>query len=151
MIPIHYSLEKYHIHGSRILSRSFQVEKWDSEDDEDPENAEANTSMGSGMDIGNTSGDSHKMDIDEQSPTNPPPGSEDTDDSDDEDLDDPSDVAMVPMADMLNARYGSENVGISVSGEMLSGRLSHVHRPNCSMRKRTYGWSLRNPLRRVSK
>ena len=33
-------------------------------------------------------------------------------DSDDED---PSDVAMVPMADMLNARYGCENVGLLFS------------------------------------
>ena len=31
-------------------------------------------------------------------------------DSDDEDREDPSDVAMVPMADMLNARFESENV-----------------------------------------
>ena len=31
-------------------------------------------------------------------------------DEDDEDADDQSDVAMVPMADMLNARYGAENV-----------------------------------------
>lgn len=30
--------------------------------------------------------------------------------SDDDDAEDPSNVAMVPMADMLNARYGSENV-----------------------------------------
>ena len=30
---------------------------------------------------------------------------------DDDDVEDPSDVAMVPMADMLNARYGCENVG----------------------------------------
>ena len=33
------------------------------------------------------------------------------DDDDDDDLEDLSDVAMVPMADMLNARYGCENVG----------------------------------------
>jgi len=32
------------------------------------------------------------------------------DDSGDEDLEDSSDVAMVPMADILNARYGCENV-----------------------------------------
>lgn len=31
-------------------------------------------------------------------------------DSDDEDIYDSSDVAMVPMADLLNARYDSENV-----------------------------------------
>jgi len=31
-------------------------------------------------------------------------------DSDDDEDEDPGDVAMVPMADVLNARYGSENV-----------------------------------------
>ena len=35
------------------------------------------------------------------------------DDSDDEDREDPADVAMVPMADMLNARFESENVSRS--------------------------------------
>ena len=34
----------------------------------------------------------------------------DDEDSDDEDQEDPADVAMVPMADMLNARFESENV-----------------------------------------
>ena len=36
---------------------------------------------------------------------------EDEEDEDDDD-EDPSDVAMVPMADMLNARYESENVSV---------------------------------------
>ena len=35
---------------------------------------------------------------------------EDDEDSDDEDRENPADVAMVPMADMLNARFESENV-----------------------------------------
>ena len=52
------------------------------------------------------------MEVDEPSH----PESEDNEiveeDSDDED---PSDVAMVPMADMLNARYGCENVGLLFS------------------------------------
>lgn len=94
--------------------------------------------MGSGMDVSfgdvdaNTSGsgDIKMMDIDEPelesliaTPNHPPPpdsapesednGENDDDDSDDED--DPSDVAMVPMADMLNARYGCENVRSSIS------------------------------------
>jgi hypothetical protein len=39
---------------------------------------------------------------------------EPSDDSDsDDDSDDSSDVAMVPMADILNARYGCENVSPS--------------------------------------
>ena len=101
LIPTYYSLERYHIHGSQILSRSFQVERWEGEDE-----GEANTSIQS---VGNTSGD---MEVDEPSH----PESEDNEiveeDSDDED---PSDVAMVPMADMLNAKYGCENVGLLFS------------------------------------
>jgi SET domain-containing protein 6 len=110
LIPQFYSLEKYHIHGSRILSRSFQVEKWEGEDDVDEENPQANASADSGMDVANTSAGSG-MDVDED-PANAPQPDESAD-SDDEDVGDPSDVAMVPMADMLNARYGSENVGNS--------------------------------------
>ena len=34
-------------------------------------------------------------------------------DEEDEDIEDPADVAMVPMADMLNARFESENVGLT--------------------------------------
>ncbi|TFK53554.1 SET domain-containing protein [Heliocybe sulcata] len=98
-----YSLEQYHTHGSRILSRSFHVEKSDDEDSD--EDAEA--------------GCSDAMDTDEAPQLVAPsgPGSAENDsaagaageDSDDEDDEDVGDVAMVPMADMLNARYGSEN------------------------------------------
>jgi N-lysine methyltransferase SETD6 len=86
--------------GSRILSRSFNVEKWDSGEGED-ENAAANTSRGSEMDVDAPQGSerdesaSHHNEAEEE-------GGLDIDDSDD--------IAMVPMADMLNARYGSENV-----------------------------------------
>ncbi|RXW25028.1 hypothetical protein EST38_g843 [Candolleomyces aberdarensis] len=86
--------------GSRILSRSFGVEKWRSDEDDDHE---ANKSMGS------------SMDVDEQHPTGSnaqddnDSADEDNDDEDEEDGHDSSDTAMVPMADMLNARYGTEN------------------------------------------
>ena len=36
-------------------------------------------------------------------------------DSEDDEEEDPSDVAMVPMADLLNARWGSENVSSVLS------------------------------------
>ncbi|KII92655.1 hypothetical protein PLICRDRAFT_103395 [Plicaturopsis crispa FD-325 SS-3] len=97
----HFSLERYHIMGSRILSRSFQVERWEGEG-EDAEDAAANTSGHSAMDV------------DEEPPSNVShaDGDQENVDSDsesEEEGDDPSDVAMVPMADILNARYGSEN------------------------------------------
>jgi N-lysine methyltransferase SETD6 len=108
LIPQFYSLEKYHIHGSRILSRSFQVEKWKGDEAIEAQHIETNIDADIGMDIGNTSAGS-EMDVDEDPADVPQP--DESEDSDDEDAGDPSDVAMVPMADMLNARYGSENVG----------------------------------------
>jgi SET domain-containing protein 6 len=101
MTSTYYSLEMYHIMGSRILSRSFNVERWDSGEDEE-ENPAANTSHGSGMDVDSPQGAGNG---DESHHTEPEDEEEDDDDGDDS-----SDVAMVPMADMLNARYGSENV-----------------------------------------
>jgi SET domain-containing protein 6 len=87
--------------GSRILSRSFQVEKWDpSANDE-----EADGGPQAEMDV----------DVGHPDPAEPNEGYNDdaeeehVGDSDDDD-DDSSDVAMVPMADMLNARFGCNNV-----------------------------------------
>ena len=99
-IPIYYSLDVYHIMGSRILSRSFNVEKWDTGEGED-ENAAANTSRGSEMDVDapqGSEGDESASHHDE------------AEEEDGGGIDDSSDIAMVPIADMLNARYGSENV-----------------------------------------
>jgi N-lysine methyltransferase SETD6 len=88
----------YHIMGSRILSRSFQVERWVGE--EANENSKANTSAGSAMDVD----DPHEgADLDIEA-------LEESTEEEEDDAEDPSNVAMVPMADILNARYGSENV-----------------------------------------
>ncbi|KAJ8596569.1 SET domain-containing protein [Rhizopogon salebrosus TDB-379] len=103
-----YTLHRYHITGNRILSRSFQVERWkgdvkqeDSDEHEDVpedsiEDTQANTSIGSAMDIDGTGDGDEAL-------------GEESSDSDDEDIDDSSEVSMVPMADLLNARYDSEN------------------------------------------
>ncbi|KAG7098312.1 hypothetical protein E1B28_000273 [Marasmius oreades] len=85
-LSVHYTLEQYHIMGSRILSRSFDVERWDSEDD--AVNETANTSAGSAMDVD---------------------GPAEREATPEEEEEDTVDVSMVPMADLLNARYGSEN------------------------------------------
>jgi SET domain-containing protein 6 len=104
----YYSIEQYHIMGSRILSRSFTVEKWREGEDEveevegEDENVENSTTA--------------EMDVDDDDPA-PRGGSEieqelgSSNIGDIEDNgDDSSDIALVPMADMLNACYGSENV-----------------------------------------
>lgn len=49
----------------------------------------------------------------------------------DDDEDDPSDVAMVPMADILNARWGSENVSLVLSDHVL--RVSGLMHCVCSL------------------
>lgn len=87
--------------GSRILSRSFQVEKWDP-----PTNDQEDGAPQTEMDV----------DGDHTNPAEPDEGhSDDLEggdgaDSDNEDDDGSGDVAMVPMADMLNARFGCNNV-----------------------------------------
>ncbi|KAF9001800.1 SET domain-containing protein [Hymenopellis radicata] len=96
-LPVHYSLQQYHIMGSRILSRSFNVEKWESDNDE---NEEANNS--------------HSMDVDEPetvatSAQDSEPTEEHVEEEEEEDEEDSSDVSMVPVADLLNARFESEN------------------------------------------
>ena len=110
--------------GSRILSRSFQVERWKGEEADDHLHVTTQTDA---------------MDTDE-APTILPPAEQENDtetaeaaeDEDDEGRDeeeeeeeeDSSDVAMVPMADMLNARYGTENVSFLLFFNSLCQRLT---------------------------
>jgi N-lysine methyltransferase SETD6 len=117
-------LDTYHIIGSRILSRSFNVEKWDSGEDEE-ENAAANTSGGIEMDV-----DGPQRSEGDESSSHHDEAEEDAG----VDIDDSSDIAMVPMADMLNARYGSENV--RSRGISLWHILTHppFQRQNCFMK-----------------
>ena len=96
-VEARYSLAMYHLQGSRILSRSFTLEK----DADDDEAEAANTSLGSAMDV---EGDApHAHDSEEH-------GEEEEGEEGDEEDEDAGIVAMVPFADMLNARYRSENV-----------------------------------------
>ena len=92
-----FSLEAYHIMGSRILSRSFQVEAQPRVDGSyTPVLAHENPGMGldDSSSLPHSNDDTEDMELDAES----------------DDDDDPANVAMVPMADMLNARYGCANV-----------------------------------------
>lgn len=113
-----YTLHRYHITGSRILSRSFNVEKWEGEveqeaeyvpEEDDNKDTKANTSIGSAMDVDDL-GDGGKV-VDEESSDG---------DGDDEETEDTSDIAMVPMADILNARYDSVNAKLFYEKHHLS-------------------------------
>jgi len=98
-----FSLETYHVMGSRILSRSFQVEAMSAASTDLRQTPAQEDSEMSVDEISPNSSDNNDSDaiIDD----------EDSDDDGDGD-DDTADVAMVPLADMLNARYGCGNVGV---------------------------------------
>lgn len=98
----HFSLEAYHVNGSRILSRSFQVEPPSATDNTDSSQSPPHEDVEMGADEPSPQA-LNKNGFDETE------DDEDGGDSGDDD-DDPANVAMVPLADMLNARYGCENV-----------------------------------------
>lgn len=104
--------------GSRILSRSFHVEPWRGAEDHEEEDDSTQLD-------GSQSADPNRMDIDADHPVEETAEhaelvqneeasqaeatlSEETDE--DDEAENPADVAMVPMADLLNARFESENV-----------------------------------------
>ena len=89
------------------------------EKDADDDEAEAaNTSLGSAMDV---EGDApHGHDSEEH-------GEEEEGEEGDEEDEDAGIVAMVPFADMLNARYRSENVRLPLLKHPTSAN-SRIHR-----------------------
>ncbi|KAJ3507304.1 hypothetical protein NLJ89_g6379 [Agrocybe chaxingu] len=108
-IPTKYTLETYHLMGTRISSRSFTLEKEEEEKehhgaDHSAENEGANTSMGSAMDI--DAPPSHEHQGDEEHADE---GHEEEHEEVEEEEDSPE-VVMIPLADILNARYKTENV-----------------------------------------
>lgn len=105
--------------GSRILSRSFTVERWQPDEEEDT----ADDSTESKPPTQHSDNDA--MDVDE-TPTHE--DHHEKEEEGDEDGDDASDIAMVPMADMLNARFGTENVTF-VYCSMTSYPLLTILRP----------------------
>lgn len=117
-----YSLQLYHIMGSRILSRSFQVEPLSTTDNADSSQTGAREDA--------------EMNLDEPSP-HALDDSDGTEDGDDED--DPANVAMVPLADMLNARYGCENVRVHLPSKD-SVVMVRPFRPSSSTRSTNFEW-----------
>ncbi|KAJ3519890.1 hypothetical protein NMY22_g12996 [Coprinellus aureogranulatus] len=109
----YYSLETFHIMGSRILSRSFSVEKW--QGNGDPEEHEGDKSTDSAMDI-----DEHKAEDSSQGHEGSDDQEDENDSDEEEEQADSSDTAMVPMADMLNARYEHANASLFYEKEVLN-------------------------------
>ena len=101
-----YTLKNYHIMGSRILSRSFQVEKWDPSANGEEEDGVPQAEMD--VDGGHPDpAEGHNDDAEEGRIGDSDDGGDDDDDS--------GDVSMLPMADMLNARFGCNNVCYTTS------------------------------------
>jgi SET domain-containing protein 6 len=98
--------------GSRILSRSFHVEKWKSEHEQEPEEDAEDKEE----EEENSPPPDHAMEIDEVPPIplevdpsvsfDSHDAAEEDGEDDEDDGEDVGDVSMVPVADMLNARYG---------------------------------------------
>jgi len=87
-----FSLERYHMMASRILSRSFHVKR-------QVKGIEAET---------------HNSAEDEENGTN----------NDGEEYEHVGDISMVPMADMLNARSGSDNIRLFYKPQVLEMRAT---------------------------
>ncbi|KAG6375716.1 hypothetical protein JVT61DRAFT_3293 [Boletus reticuloceps] len=110
-----YTLDAYHRAGSRILSRSFTVHRWKDDDEiEEDKDRDGVAEESGASEVEDphpntfTESSTHVGDAHSPSPLLDDTNEELNSDSED-DEDDPSDVAMVPMADLLNARWGSEN------------------------------------------
>lgn len=139
--------------GSRILSRSFHVEPWgkskNENEDEDEAGTNVNTSMDSAMDVDEP--------VERHDTGNGEPEPEEGSDDEDEEIEDPADVTMVPMADMLNARFESENVGLTFVSPKLTALclvfciLIIPTRRNYFMKKRYSKWSQQKRFRQANR
>ncbi|KIP06534.1 hypothetical protein PHLGIDRAFT_106911 [Phlebiopsis gigantea 11061_1 CR5-6] len=123
-IPHVYTVEKYHLMGSRILSRSFHVLRWKPDGEEPDEEAEVDEAEassalntdGNAMDV-DAPTDAPAVEFDAQEPVEDAAAEDDEDDDDDDRYEDPADVAMVPMADMLNGRFATETARLYYDDE----------------------------------
>jgi len=104
----YYSLDAYHIMGTRILSRSFTLENEEPDGDDDGQEEEKNHPESS-ADVGNTSIGS-AMDVDEPNASEQHGHDHGEESEDDDGEENAQEVAMVPLAEILNARYKTENV-----------------------------------------
>ncbi|CCF51530.1 hypothetical protein NDA11_003738 [Ustilago hordei] len=146
-----YPLETYHIMGSRILSRSFHVKSrkkglegktvdmddLDDDEDEEVDESEAEVLEDEGeADAAEArtddEADESKQDDGEVDETKDDGNESDESDDDDDDDDDEEeqeqenviDISMTPMADMLNARFESDNARLFYKSHVLEMRAT---------------------------
>lgn len=109
LIDRYYSLNQFHIMGSRILSRSFHVK--------------GDEGVGEGQGEGQN-GDASGQADDTGMGEDTSDGEESDEEEDDEGQESIEDVSMVPMADMLNARYGHDNARLYYRAHVLEMRAT---------------------------
>ncbi|SPO27722.1 related to RKM4 - ribosomal lysine methyltransferase [Ustilago trichophora] len=141
-----YSLETYHIMGSRILSRSFHVKSrkkglegktvdmddLDGDDDEDESEAEVLEDEGEAENeeeapeagSGDEADETKDEDEQDQDADDDDLDSDTDDDSDEEEQENVIDISMTPMADMLNARFESDNARLFYKSHILEMRAT---------------------------
>lgn len=134
-----YSIETYHVMGSRILSRSFHVKSRkkglegktvdmddldDQDDREDGDESEAEVLEDEGEADGAGSGGEadESKDDDQQGEENN--DEDDDDDDEEEEQENVIDISMTPMADMLNARFESDNARLFYKSHVLEMRAT---------------------------
>lgn len=90
LIARHYSLDKFHVMGSLLLSRAFHLKGPNASNEGDKDGVQG-------------------AETNENDSASNASSSDDNDEDNEEGEEDIEDVSMVPMADMLNARYGCDN------------------------------------------
>ncbi|WFD34007.1 Ribosomal lysine N-methyltransferase 4 [Malassezia cuniculi] len=123
-IERYYSVELYHRMGSSILSRSFHVKRDLSH--AEPEDADI-TSAPPEVTVVRNVPDEEKDDEDEEESGEVEEIEVDDDDeeaAEEAEEEDVADISMVPMADMLNARFESENTRLFYKREVLEMRCT---------------------------
>ncbi|KAF8967820.1 hypothetical protein BDZ97DRAFT_1801404, partial [Flammula alnicola] len=134
-IPTRYSLETYHLMGSRILSRSFTLEREEVQEDEEEEKLPEETSADD-IDVANTSIGS-AMDVD--APSAQETHTEEHENHAHEREEVAAEVVMIPLADILNARYETENVKLFYEPDCLKMVSTKPIKAGEQMYWNTYG------------
>ncbi|UZJ54473.1 hypothetical protein CBS101457_003793 [Exobasidium rhododendri] len=111
LIATYYSIDHFHIMGSRILSRSFHVK-----------DVKEGVLGEEGKEYDDREMKSEEEEEEEEEASN----SDEDKDEEEEETEDIEQISMVPMADMLNARSGCDNAHLFYKAERLEMRATQT-------------------------
>ncbi|PWN93175.1 SET domain-containing protein [Acaromyces ingoldii] len=115
MVKTFYSIEDFHLMGSRILSRSFHVKK--------PEAGQEGP-VGDIMDDEGEADGNEDDEMDEDGQDKDDNDGEEAEEEEEEGAEAIEAVTIVPMADMLNARFGCDNARLFYKEDVLEMRAT---------------------------